>query len=69
MGEKITSKRLADIANIVAELEKGTINLGMAVTEQGRNNENESGFSQEEIENMKATTEGSDEDAEGEFDK
>ena len=66
VGEKITSQRLADIANIVAELEKGTINLGMAVTEQGRTNENESGFSEEEIRRMAeeaaAAAENSDED-------
>jgi metallo-beta-lactamase family protein len=63
VGEKITSQRLADIANIVAELEKGTINLGMAVTEQGRVNVNHSGFSDEAIEKMvaEAATAGEDE--------
>ncbi len=66
VGEKITSQRLADIANIVAELEKGTINLGMAVTEQGRVNVNHSGFSDEAIEKMAAEAAATGED---EFDK
>jgi hypothetical protein len=54
VSDKVTSRRLADIANIVAELEKGTINLGMAVTQEGRSHDNVSGFSDEEIETMAA---------------
>ncbi|MCR5584106.1 MAG: MBL fold metallo-hydrolase [Lachnospiraceae bacterium] len=69
VGEKITSQRLADIANIVAELEKGTINLGMAVTEQGRNNVNQSGFSDEEIERMAAEAAAASENNDEDFNK
>ena len=40
MGENISPDKLVKINNIVQELEKATINLGSAVTEEDRTEEN-----------------------------